>query len=237
MSMFVIGAERMPRRMASFGASGTCVQVALDLSYQAGEQCEFVGYIADSDARSVNADGFPIVGLDEASAWGDVGVFVPIHDPGGRRVVFDRLTSAELPILGASGTPHLAHPTAHMGEGVIVGSLTRVGPDTQLGRGVIAISDLVAHDVVVGEFTTLAMHSVVLGHVRIGANVFIGAGAVVKNGTARRPLVIGDGAVIGAGAVIDRDVAPGEALVAPSAMSLRERALLTRLFRRPRGNE
>jgi len=208
--------------MACFGASGTCVQTAFDLAWQARDLIEFVAYVADDEPRRQHDDGFPILTLAELSEWDDIGVFVPIHDPAGRRSVYERLVAAGIRILGTAGLPHLSHPTAVLGEGVIASSTTRIGPHTVIGRGTIAFSDLVAHDVEIGEFTTLAARSVVLGHVRIGSDVRIGAGAVISNGTAARPIVIGDGAVIGAGAVVDRHVGAGETVVSPRAVSIAE---------------
>jgi len=215
--------------MACFGTSGTCRQFALDLAYQARGASTFAAYIGDDDPRSHHDDGMPIVSLDEIAGWDDIAVFVPVHDPAGRRSIFGRLESAGLPILGAEGLPHLSYPGADLGEGVIVSSTTRVGPSTRIGRGTLALSDLVAHDVTVGEFSTLAAHSIILGHVEIGRDAFIGAGAIIKNGTAARPVVIGDGAVVGAGAVVSGDVAAGETMVSPRAVAKPERTALGRM--------
>lgn len=196
--------------------------VSRDLAHQARGVSEFVAYVADGDERDRHPDGTPILELDQLAALDDIAVFVPIHDPAGRRSVFDRLTAAGVPILASSGLPHLSDPSAQLGEGVIVPSTTRIGFATSIGRGTIAMGDLIAHDVNIGEFCTLAASSVVLGHVDIGQGVFVGAGAIIKNGTTRRPLVIGDGAIIGVGAVVDRDVAPGETVVSPRAVSIAE---------------
>ncbi|NQX10250.1 acetyltransferase [Microbacteriaceae bacterium VKM Ac-2855] len=198
------------------------MQTAFDLSYQAQGISRFAAYVADDDPRGQHTDGTPILRLDEIATWDDIAVFVPIHDPTGRRSVFSRIAEAGLPILGAEGSPQLSHPSATFGEGVIVSSTTRIGYAAQLGRGTIAYSDLVAHDVTVGEFSTLAAHSIVLGHVEIGQDVFVGAGAIIKNGTTARPIRIGDGAVVGVGAVVDRDLAAGEVVVSPRAVNIRE---------------
>lgn len=196
----------------------------MDLTFQAGGEIEFVAYVSDDRESDMHEDGSPIVSLDELAGWDDIAVFVPIHDPAGRRSVYDRLTRAGVPILGSRGLPHLAHPSARLGEGVIVPCTTRVGFGTTLGRGTLAFSDLVAHDVTVGEFTTLASSSVVLGHVEIGDDVYVGAGSIIRNGTAKRPIRIGDGAVIGVGAVVDRDVEAGEVVMSPGIVTLRESA-------------
>jgi acetyltransferase-like isoleucine patch superfamily enzyme len=47
-----------------------------------------------------------------------------------------------------------------------------------------------------------------LGSVRIGDGVFVGAGAVIRNGTTQ-PLFVGEGAVIGMGAIVVGDVPAG----------------------------
>lgn len=203
-----------------FGAGGTSIQVVTEIAHAVREQTEFVGYIADQSESKQTVDGFPVVELDKVPTDGSVGVIVPIFQ--GRAGVFDRLTEAGVPILGTRGSPELMSPHAQTGEGVIVPVTSRVGPHTIFGRGVVALSDLIAHDTVIGDFTTLGMHSVVLGHVQIGANVFIGTSAVIRNGTAERPVVIGDGAVIGVGAVVGGDVAPGEVAVSPRAIPLAE---------------
>lgn len=223
--------EHLPSRMACFGASGTGVQVSLDLRYQASGQLSFVGYIDDLPTRVVES-GYRVFSLDEFAELDDVGVFVPVHDPHGRRDVYGRLGALGIPILGSRGMPHLSHPDAEIGEGVIITSSTRVGYNTRIGRGSLALSDVVAHDVEVGEFVTLAAHSVILGHVQIDDDAFVGAGAVIRNGTSRRPLVIGKGAIVGAGAVVNHDVAPGQTVISPRALPIAEWEALRRAARR-----
>lgn len=230
-TLFLSDGAPLPKRMACFGSSATCVTVAFDLMYQAAGRIKFAGYLADNDPRDQQIDGFPIVGLNEAAAWKDTAVFVPIHDPTARRAVTERLSAAGFVLLGAAGLPHLVHPTARIGEGSLVQSSCRVGPGAVLGRGTVALGDLVAHDVHVGDFVTLAAGSTVLGHVEVGNNVWIGGGATIKNGTPTRPLTIGDGAVIGVGAVVDRNIRAGEVVVSPGALTLRERAAVKRSAR------
>ena len=46
------------------------------------------------------------------------------------------------------------------------------------------------------------------GNVIIENNVFIGSGAIIRNGDLERPLVIGEDSIIGMGAVVLNDVKP-----------------------------
>jgi len=66
----------------------------------------------------------------------------------------------------------------------------------------------VHHDAKIGNFSTLAPGSQVLGNVTIEERAYVGAGAVI-----RQRCRIGEGAVVGAGAVVVEDVAPGAVVV------------------------
>lgn len=212
------------------------MQVAFDVAYQSGGRTPLLGYVDDERAGiALASDDRPVIALDEVGGrFPGAGVFVSVHSPSGRRRIFDRLDERGIPIVGTNGQEHLRHPSAEFGEGTIVASTTRVGPLARIDRGVIALSNLIAHDVAVGEFSTLAVGSTVLGHVQIGREVWVGAGAIIGNGTPDRPVVIGDGAIIGAGAVVRGDVAPGAVMVGPRAASPSEWGGLRRLLRERR---
>jgi len=99
-------------------------------------------------------------------------------------------------------------------------AVLRVGSDCHIGKGsVIAAREAIT----IGEGSQIAEYVTIRDQdhrvipdvpfaqsgfdtapIRIGSNVWIGAGAVVTKG-----VTIGDGAVIGAGAVVTRDVAAG----------------------------
>ncbi|OTG86694.1 acetyltransferase [Acinetobacter sp. ANC 4558] len=71
----------------------------------------------------------------------------------------------------------------------------------------------VEHDCVIGDFVTFAPGVKCNGNVHIEDHVYIGAGAVIKQGTLDQPLVIGQGAVIGMGAVVTKNVPAGVTVV------------------------
>jgi UDP-3-O-[3-hydroxymyristoyl] glucosamine N-acyltransferase len=81
----------------------------------------------------------------------------------------------------------------------------------RLGHHVqINLDCTIGHDVVMGDFTTLAPGVHVSGWVHFGKRVYVGTGAVLINGTEDRPLTVGDDAVIGVGAVVTKSVPTGE---------------------------
>lgn len=78
----------------------------------------------------------------------------------------------------------------------------------------------IGHDVIMGDYTTLAPGVHVSGCVHFGQRVYEGTGAVIINGTQEAPIVIGDDAVIGAGPCDTKSVAPGLTVVGVPAKPL-----------------
>lgn len=108
----------------------------------------------------------------------------------------------------------IVDPTARIGEGaaicdfVMINSLARIGRQFQANY-----YSHVSHDCVIGDYVTFSPRTSCLGNVRIGDGVFVGAGAVIRNGSADRRLTIGEGAVIGMGAVVTADVPAGAEVI------------------------
>ena len=69
----------------------------------------------------------------------------------------------------------------------------------------------VEHDCIIGDYVTLAPR--VNGDGDIHDHAYIGTGAVIKQGTPDKPLVIGKGAIVGMGAIVTKDVAAGTVVV------------------------
>lgn len=78
----------------------------------------------------------------------------------------------------------------------------------------------VEHDCVIGDFVTFAPGVKCNGNIHIEDHVYIGAGAVIKQGTPAQPLVIGRGAVVGMGAVVTKSVPVGVTVVGNPARIL-----------------
>ncbi len=109
----------------------------------------------------------------------------------------------------------LISPTAHVSSSasVNIGATVHHGaiifPEAEIGKAVqIHAGVFVHHESIIGDFSTLSPKALILGRVKIGHGVFVGAGAIIKEN-----IVIGDGSVIGAGAVVVENVAPGETVI------------------------
>lgn len=101
-------------------------------------------------------------------------------------------------------------PSAEIGEGAQICDFSYIGPQVKIGRQFQCnVRSHVHHDSVIGDYVTLSPGTLCLGTVHIGDEVFVGAGAILRNGSPDKPLVIGAGAIIGMGAVVTKDVPPG----------------------------
>ncbi|MEO9347264.1 NeuD/PglB/VioB family sugar acetyltransferase [Acinetobacter radioresistens] len=81
----------------------------------------------------------------------------------------------------------------------------------------------VEHDCVIGDYVTFAPGVKCNGNIHIEDHAYIGTGAVIKQGTPDRPLVIGKGAVVGMGAVVTKSVPPGVTVIGNPARILEKK--------------
>ncbi len=96
-----------------------------------------------------------------------------------------------------------------IGEGAIICAHSTITSNAKIGKFFHSnIYSYVAHDCVIGNFVTFAPSVHCNGNVHIKDHAYIGTGAILKQGSSEKPLVIGEGAVVGMGAVVTKDVAP-----------------------------
>lgn len=96
-----------------------------------------------------------------------------------------------------------------IGEGAVICGHCTVTSNAKIGRHFQSnIYSYVAHDCVIGDFVTFAPRVCCNGNVHVANHVYIGTGAVIREGSPDKPLRIGEGAIIGMGAVVTKDVPP-----------------------------
>jgi sugar O-acyltransferase (sialic acid O-acetyltransferase NeuD family) len=112
-----------------------------------------------------------------------------------------------------------------IGEGVILSPFTTITSNASIGKFFHAnIYSYVAHDCVIGDYVTFAPGVKCNGNVNIGDHAYIGTGAVLKQGTSDKPLMIGRGATVGMGAIVTKDVPPNVTVIGNPARLMESKA-------------
>jgi sugar O-acyltransferase (sialic acid O-acetyltransferase NeuD family) len=111
-----------------------------------------------------------------------------------------------------------------IGEGAILCPFSTLTSNIRIGTHFHAnIYSYVAHDCVIGDYVTFAPGVKCNGNVVVEDHVYIGTGAVLKQGKPGEPLVIGRGALVGMGAVVTKSVEPGVTVVGNPARAMAAR--------------
>ena len=104
----------------------------------------------------------------------------------------------------------LQYSDTTIGVGIVQCPFSTVSSEARIGRFVhLNFGVYVAHDCVIGDFVTFAPAAQCLGRVHVGQHAFVGAGAVIHQGTRQQPRRIGAHAIIGMGAIVLNDVPDG----------------------------
>lgn len=191
--------EIAPLAIAHAGADGVC-----HLVREPGE---------------ADVNGLPVLLQDDAPA--DLAVSIPIADAALRRRIDAEMTAAGRSFVSIVAPTCIFRGPSQIGEGAILCDHVVITANVVIGRHFQAnLFSYVAHDCVIGDFVTLAPRVCVNGNTVIEDDVYVGTGAVLKQGTPDRPLRIGRGAVIGMGAVVTKDVPAGAVVVGNPARPL-----------------
>lgn len=101
-----------------------------------------------------------------------------------------------------------------LAEGSALSPFVTIGSNVRIGKCFQAnLYSYVEHDCVIGDFVTFAPGVKCNGNIHIQDHAYIGAGAMIKQGTPDQPLIIGAGAVVGMGAVVTKSVPAGATVV------------------------
>lgn len=153
-------------------------------------------------------------------------VVFAIADSKIREALENKCSKDDIKVVSVRASNSIILDKVEIGEGSVLCHFTQLTSNIKIGKHFHAnIYSYVAHDCVIGDYVTFAPKVQCNGNVHIEDHAYIGTGAIIKQGTSKRPLVIGKGAVVGMGAVVTKSVAPGVIVIGNPARPLTKEGL------------
>ncbi|HEY9090041.1 NeuD/PglB/VioB family sugar acetyltransferase [Parasphingorhabdus sp.] len=206
-----------------YGASGCGRGVAPLLEEQLQHQAEAEIVFIDDGRSGEVVNSLNVLSYEHfiRSKIAEKRVTIAIADGLVRKRLAERCTCDGVEFYTIAARQHISMKDVMVGEGAIFSPFTTVTSNIRIGDHFHCnIGSYVEHDCVIGDFVTFAPGVKCNGNVHIGDGAYIGSGAILKQGTPDKPLVIGAGATVGMGAVVTKDVAPGATVIGNPARPL-----------------
>ncbi|MCB5176437.1 NeuD/PglB/VioB family sugar acetyltransferase [Microvirga sp. SM9] len=196
-------------RLAIFGCGGMGREVA-DIVRRGISSTDPIDLVFVTDEPDGPVQGIPVIRPTDLRPSDKICFAVGSSDD--RRTLSVRFSHQPLATIVASTA--IVSSSAKIGEGSVLCDYSVINNSALIGRHFQGNSFCqVSHDCIIGDYVTFAPRVSCNGWVHIEDGVFVGAGAVIRNGSPGRHLRIGKGAVIGMGAVVVRDVPAGASVI------------------------
>lgn len=181
-------------------------------SIEEGGKYNIIGFLDTEEKRGNRFKDYSVLDTDDAMkkyyAAGVNHAFITIGFMGHgslRNRLYGRLKEAGFTIPNIIDRTAVMAGGVQLAEGVFIGKRAVINSNAVIGKMcIVNTGAIVEHDCSIGEFSHIAVGSVLCGGVTVGEQTLIGANATVIQ--ERR---IGSHCVIGAGAIIRKDVGDG----------------------------
>lgn len=205
------------KQVAIFGASGFGREVMPQARRQWGASGESVQLVfVDDHPPATECNGHKVLTYDQwlALPASSRHVSVAIANSAVRQKLVERCVADGVRFFEVRAPSVVQLDHVQLGVGAILCPFVTLTSNIRIGLHFHAnIYSYVAHDCVIGDYVTFAPGVKCNGNVVVEDHVYIGSGAIIKQGHPSQPLVIGRGAVVGMGAVVTRSVPPGATVV------------------------
>lgn len=206
------------KRIAVYGASGfgrevmPLVRAQVQKAGISGAELTFV----DDQATATQLNGCEVLQFDGwlSKPAEERYVCIAIANSAVREKLARRCAAAGVEQIEIRALNAVVMDDVELGHGAVLCPFVTITSNVRIGRSFHAnLYSYVAHDCVIGDYVTFAPGVHCNGNVVIEDHAYIGTGAILKQGSPAKPLVIGAGAIVGMGAVVTKDVAPGTTVI------------------------
>ncbi len=210
----------MKQSIAVFGCGGFGREI-MPIARLQDPEAVFVSDLVDEIGSNIN--GHEVISFDDlvSAKHSYRSVAIAIGSGSVRRSIAARCRERNISLASLFSASHEALDSIQIGEGAVFCHNTMLTSNIVIGRNFQCnIYSYIAHDCVIGDYVTFAPRVNCNGNVHIEDEVYVGTGALLKQGTHDKPLRIGRGAVIGMGAVVTKDVPAGSVVVGNPAVPI-----------------
>lgn len=213
---------------AIYGASGcgrSLMPVAREQLVRLNVQAEIV-FIDDNLKNETSVNGHRALNYEEfkKSFFDNKYVLIAIANSSVREKLANKMEQDGIELWSIQANNTLVMDEVHIAEGSALSPFVTLTSNIKIGKCFHAnLYSYVEHDCVIGDYVTFAPGVKCNGNIHIEDHAYIGTGAVIKQGTPEKPLVIGKGAVVGMGAVVTKSVPAGVTVVGNPARILEKK--------------
>lgn len=212
----------MNKFYAVYGASG-CGRSLMPIARECITTGETIYFIDDALTSEQQINGHKVINYDafKAIKSDEKYILIAIANSNVRQKISEKISNDGMKLWTVQSQLTILMDNVIIGEGAALSPFMTIGANVKIGKCFHAnLYSYVEHDCVIGDYVTFAPRVSCNGNIHIQDHAYIGTGAVIRQGTPDKPLIIGKGAVVGMGAVVTKDVPAGVTVVGNPAKVL-----------------
>ena len=174
-----------------------------------------------------HVNGYPIVSYEAFKSLeaNKRAINIAIADGKVRKMLHEQCIQDGVDVFSIKAANVVEMDEIDLADGAVLSPFVTLTSNIKIGKCFQAnLYSYVGHDCVIGDYVTFAPGVMCNGNVVIEDFAYLGSGAILRQGTPDKPLVIGSGAVVGAGSFVTKNVEAGTTVIGIPARKLGARS-------------